>query len=127
MSATRKLDESITAVCPLESIERIGVTFAWNVVFAPEATAPQIAAAQAIIAAFDGAAVEAAESAEIAAQKLLASEARGDQIFTALSTATGAEINTFINTTFPLMTVQQRRVLKLLLHLAALILRRGLV
>ena len=126
-SLTGALDTALRAVAPI-----IGVSIGhrddkatWRVDFAPEVTQPERDAAASVIASFDVAAVEAAEAAEQAAQETLAAEARGDAIFAALRNATGAEIAAFINTRFPLMTAQQRAVLKLLLHLAALGLRRG--
>lgn len=96
----------------------------WRVDFLPEATREQRDAAAGVIASFDVAAVESAEAAETAAVDALDEENRSDTLFAVLRNSTAAEINTFINNTFPTMTVPQRAVLKLLLRFTAQSLRR---
>ena len=124
-----QLHAQVAEVAPIigVSIGRQNDKGTWRIDFAPEATQAQRDAAASVVAAFDVAAVEAADIAERAAQDTLADEAHADAIFVALRNATGAEIAAFINNRFPLMTLQQRAVLKLLLHLVALILRRRVV
>jgi len=78
----------------------------------PEFTAEELAA-------------QAARAVENAAVTTLDTEARADAIFTTLKTATGAQIATFVSSQFPLFTAQQRAIVRMLLHIAALTLRRG--
>jgi hypothetical protein len=126
MTIAAKLDAAIRAVAPIVgvSIGRQEDKTAWRVDYAPEATQSQRDAAASVVASFDVAATENAERAETAAVDALEGETRSDALFAALKNATGAEINTFINNTFPSMTGQQRAVLKLLLSFTALGLRR---
>lgn len=72
----------------------------------------------------DIAATVQARLAEQQEQGTLASDLRADAVFTALKTATPAQINTFVNTAFGAMTAQQRAVLKMLVQAAALSIRR---
>lgn len=65
-----------------------------------------------------------AKLAEQQEQGTLASDLRTDAVFTALKTATPAQINTFVNNTFGTLTAQQRAVLKMLVQVAALSIRR---
>lgn len=126
MTVVTRLHKDIRAVCPIVgvSIGRLSDKASWRMDFAAEATAPQRAAAQAVVDAFDVAAVEAAEQAEQDALDALDAGASADAAFQAIKTMTGADLATFIDTTFPGMTPPQRRVMKLLLHVAALVLRR---
>lgn len=127
MSAITRLDSALKQVAPITgvSIGRLDDRSTWRVDFLPEATALQRTAAQAVVDTFDVAAVEAVEAAEAAALETLSTEARADAVFAQLATATGAEISAFVLGAFPLMSVQQRAILKLMLHVAALTLRRG--
>jgi hypothetical protein len=120
------LHERVVGVAPIigVSIGRRDDKSTWRIDFAPEATQTQRDAAAGVVASFDAAAVESAEQAETAAVDALEGETRSDAVFAALRTATAAEINTFINNTFPAMTAQQRAVLKLLLRFTAVRLRR---
>jgi hypothetical protein len=126
-SAATQLDAALRAVAPIlgVSIGRRDDKVTWRIDFASEATQAQRDAAAKVVTVFDVAAVEGAEAAERDAQATLAAEARADQLAATLATATGAQIAAFVANTFPGMTAQQRAVLKLLLHLAALSLRRG--
>jgi hypothetical protein len=127
MSAIAALTTQLQAVAPIVGVS-IGSRDAkstWRIDFSPEATQVQRDAAAAVVASFDVGVVESAEQAETAAADALAGETRADAIFTALKTATGAQIANFIDATFPAMTAQQRSVLKLLLRFTALQLRRG--
>jgi hypothetical protein len=126
MTVTAKLDTALRAVAPISgvSIGRPDDKSSWRVDFLPQATQAQRDAATSVIASFDVAATENAERAETAAVDALDGETRSDALFAALKNATAAEINSFINNTFPAMTGQQRAVLKLLLSYTALGLRQ---
>ena len=128
-SLTAALDTALRAVAPIIgiSIGRMDDRRTWRIDFAPEATQSQRDAAASVIAAFDVAAVEAAEAAEAAAINTLALATRGDAVFQSLRQATAAEISAHINTTFPTSTLAQRNVLKLLVMVAAAVLRKGII
>lgn len=129
MIVAAKLDTAIRAVAPIVgvSIGRQDDKSTWRIDFAPEATQAERDAAAAVVTTFDVAAVEAGEAAKVAAIDALVLSARADAVFTALKTATAAEISTHVNTTFPALPVAQRNVLKLLLVVAAAVLRKGLI
>lgn len=128
-SISATLDAALRAVAPIlgVSIGRQDDKSTWRIDFAPEATTEQRAAAQGVVDAFDAAAVEAEEAAKVAAIDALALSAHADAVFQALKTATAAQISTHVNNTFPTFTVAQRNVLKLLLVVAAAVLRKGLI
>lgn len=65
------------------------------------------------------------KQAERDGQAALAADAQADAVFAQLKSATPAQIATFVNTAFSTFTVQQRAVIKLLLEVAALVVRRG--
>lgn len=126
-SVSTFLHERVATVAPIVgvSIGRRDDKATWRIDFAAEATQAERDAAAAVVASFDVAAVESAEQAETAAVDALENDTRSDALFASLRNATAAEINAFINNAFPVMTVQQRAVLKLLLRFTALRLRRG--
>lgn len=64
-----------------------------------------------------------AREADAAARAALLGDAKIDAVFTALKTATGAQIATYIDNQFGAMTAQQRAVLKMLCKAVALLLR----
>ncbi len=70
---------------------------------------------------------EQAAAAEAIAQATLSGVAKVDTVFTALKTATDAQIATFVTNNFGTFTAQQRAAIKLLLMVAALVLRKGVV
>ena len=127
MTLAAQLDAALRAVAPIVgvSIGRRDDKSTWRIDFVVEATREERDAAAGVVASFDVAASESAEQAETAAVDALEAETRSDAVFAALRNSTAAEINTFINNNFPLMTVQQRAVLKLLVRFTALSLRRG--
>lgn len=129
ISVAAHLDTAIRAVCPIigVSIGRIDDKATWRVDFAPEATQAQRTAAQTLVDGFDVAAVEEAETAKVAAIDALALSAHANAVFTALRNATAADISAHVNTTFPTLTVAQRNDLKLLLVVAAAVLRKGVI
>jgi len=71
------------------------------------------------------AAAAAAAVTERDGQVALAADGRADAIFTALATATPAQIATFVTNRFPGFTAPQQAVMKVLLQVAALVLRRA--
>ncbi|RPJ02848.1 MAG: hypothetical protein EHM39_00930 [Chloroflexi bacterium] len=72
-------------------------------------------------------AVKDAADAEAAAQATLSAAAKADALFNTLKGATDAQINTYVNNQFPAFSAQQRATIKLLLMVAALTLRKGVV
>ena len=66
-----------------------------------------------------------AQEAEVAGQEDLRANLKMDAVFDALKTATPAQISTFVNNQFPAFTVQQRAVMKMLIQVAALVVRRN--
>lgn len=69
------------------------------------------------------AATQAARNTELAAQKQLKADVKIDEVFDRLRAATPAQINTFVNNAFSGMTVQQRKVIKMLVQVAAITVR----
>ncbi len=65
-----------------------------------------------------------AQEQEVTGQKGLQDNLKMDAIFDQLKTATPAQINTFVNNQFPAFTAQQRAVMKMLIQVAALVVRR---
>lgn len=65
-----------------------------------------------------------AQELEHTEQTVLRDSLKMDAIFDALKRATPAQINTFVNNQFPAFTVQQRGVMKMLIQVAALVVRR---
>lgn len=65
-----------------------------------------------------------AVDAERAAQAVLQADCKVDAVFTALSTASPAQITTFVANRFPAFDAPQRAVIRLLLQVAALVVRR---
>lgn len=65
-----------------------------------------------------------AQEAEVTGQETLRSDLKADAVFVALKAATPAQINTFVNNQFPAFTAQQRAVMKMLIQVAALVVRR---
>ena len=68
-------------------------------------------------------AAQAARAAELAAQKGLKADVKIDEVFDQLRSATPAQINTFVNNAFSGMTAQQRKVIKMLVQVAAITVR----
>lgn len=68
----------------------------------------------------------ARESQELehAEQESLRDNLKMDAVFDSLKRATPAQINTFVNNQFPAFTAQQRAVMKMLIQVAALVVRR---
>lgn len=73
----------------------------------PEQTAARLAAEQ-----------------EGAGRDALRSNLKMDAVFDQLKTATPAQINTFVNNQFPAFAASQRQVMKMLIQVAALVVRR---
>lgn len=71
------------------------------------------------------AAADVAADVERAAQQVLAADARQDAVFDQLKGATAAQINAFVNARFVTLTAPERNVMKILLQVAALVIRRG--
>lgn len=69
------------------------------------------------------AAAQQARAAELASQKQLKADIKIDEVFDQLRSATPAQINTFVNNAFSGMTVQQRKVIKMLVQVAAITVR----
>lgn len=65
-----------------------------------------------------------AHEVETAGQETLRTELKADAVFAALRTATPAQINTFVNNQFGAFTAQQKAVMKMLIQVAALVVRR---
>jgi len=65
-----------------------------------------------------------AAGVEQAAVATLEADAKADAVFDTLKTATAAQISTFVNNQFSGFTAPQRATMKLLIHVAALVLRR---
>lgn len=124
MTIAASLDTAVRAVAPIVgvSIVRLQDKSTWRIDFDPAATPQQRTQAANVVASFDVAAAEAAEQAEIAAVEALEADNRSDAAPHAQ--ATSATINAFINTQFPLMTVQQRAVLKFILRFVVTRMRR---
>lgn len=68
-------------------------------------------------------AIEAPKRAELAAQQALRAETKATAMFAAIQTATLTQINDWIDTNFPALTVQQRALLKVLTAAAGAYLR----
>ena len=68
-------------------------------------------------------AAQAARKAELAAQQQLKANVKIDEVFNQLRSATPAQINNFVNNAFSGMTVQQRKVIKMLVQVAAITVR----
>ena len=68
-------------------------------------------------------AAQAARAAELAAQKRLKADVKIDEVLDKLRSATPEQINTFVNNAFPGMTAQQRKVIKMLVQVAAITVR----
>ena len=68
-------------------------------------------------------AAQAARAAELAARKQLRADVKIDEVFDKLRSATPAQIDAFVNSTFSGMTVQQRKVIKMLVQVAAITVR----
>ena len=68
-------------------------------------------------------AAQAARAAELAAQKELKADVKVDEVFDKLRSATPAQINALVNSTFSGMTGQQRKVIKMLVQVAAITVR----
>jgi len=129
MSAISVLTEQLQAVAPIAGVSIGGPAdrTTWRIDYATAPTDPQRLAAEAILAGFDFAAASNAETIEIAAMRTLATDARADAIYTALKSATPAQIGTFVTNNFGGWTAQQRAAIRLLLQVAALLLRRGII
>lgn len=69
------------------------------------------------------AAAQQARAAERAAQRDLKLNIKMDEVFDQLRAATPAQINTFVNNAFSGMTAQQRKVIKMLVQVAAITVR----
>jgi hypothetical protein len=67
----------------------------------------------------------ALERARREANQTLESAAKADDIFGTLRNFTEAQIVTFVDNTFRTMPDPQRQVMKMLVHVAALVLRKG--
>lgn len=65
-----------------------------------------------------------AQEQEQTGQTALRDNLKMDAVFDQLKTATPAQINTFVNNQFPAFTIQQRAVMKMLIQVAALVVRR---
>lgn len=129
MTIASSLDAAVRAVAPI-----IGISMGsrddkstWRIDFAPAATQAQRTAAQGVINAFDAAAIDLAEVTEATARDALGADVRADAVFTALQAATPADIAALVTNRFPAFTAPQRAVIKLLLQVAALVLRKGVV
>lgn len=129
MKAIDTLTTQLAAVAPVFGISIGDRTdkSTWRVDFDNAATPAQRTAAQAVLAGFDWNAAETAEAAEATAQATLTADSRADAIFAQLKGATPAQISAFVNTQFPAFTAPQRQVMKMLLQIAALVLRRGII
>lgn len=129
MKAIDTLTAQLTGVAPIFGISIGDKTdkSTWRIDFDNAATPAQRTAAQAVLAAFDWNAAETAEATEATAQATLTADSRADAIFTQLRTATPAQISAFVNNQFPAFTATQRQVMKMLLQVAALVLRRGII
>lgn len=68
-------------------------------------------------------AAQAAREVELAAQKQLKADVKIDEVFNQLRSATPAQINAFVNSAFSGMTAQQRKVIKMLVQVAAITVR----
>ena len=66
-----------------------------------------------------------ARETEHSGQEELRVGLKADAVFDTLKTATQAQINNFVNNQFPAFTVQQRAVMKMLIQVAALVVRRS--
>lgn len=117
---TNNLDTAIRAVCPIHgvSVGRANDKTTWRIDFTSDATPEQRVAAQAVVAAFDSVAEEAAVDSKRLAREALVSTAKLNTVFDNLSTE--AEISAFVLRVFPAFTPEQRAVLSLLVHLARL-------
>ncbi len=71
----------------------------------------------------DTAEKKAARAAELTARQQLKADVKIDEVFNQLRAATPAQINTFVNNAFSGMTVQQRKVIKMLVQVAAITVR----
>ena len=69
------------------------------------------------------AAAQVARAAELATQRQLKADVKIDEVFDKLRSATPEQINTFVNNAFPGMTAQQRKVIKMLVQVAAITVR----
>lgn len=69
-------------------------------------------------------ALRESQEAEHSGQEVLRNNLKMDAIFDQLKTATPAQINTFVNNQFPAFTAQQRMIVKMLVQVAALVVRR---
>lgn len=65
-----------------------------------------------------------AQELEHTEQTVLRDNLKMDAVFDQLKTATPAQINTFVNNQFAAFTAQQRAVMKMLIQVAALVVRR---
>jgi hypothetical protein len=63
------------------------------------------------------------KKAEKDERKSLKDDLKVDEVFTQLARATPAQINTFVNNAFNNFTVQQRKVIKMLVQVAATVVR----
>lgn len=70
-------------------------------------------------------AAAAAAVVEQDGQGVLLADLKVDAVFQSLAAATPAQLNSFVQTAFSTFTVQQRNVIRLLLTVAALVVRRG--
>ena len=68
-------------------------------------------------------AAQAALAAELATQQQLKADVKIDEVFNQLRSATPAQINAFVNSAFSGMTAQQRKVIKMLVQVAAITVR----
>lgn len=64
------------------------------------------------------------QEVETQEQENLRADLKADAIFDALKTATPAQISTFVNNQFATFTAQQRATMKMLIQVAALVIRR---
>lgn len=92
---TAKLHELIAAVCPIQgvSIGDFADKGTWVIHFDPSATAPQRAAADAVVAAFDVAAEDANEASEEAKFESDAAAVKSDNALKALVNMSPSQID----------------------------------
>jgi hypothetical protein len=69
-------------------------------------------------------AARAVRENDAAAQETLRADLKNDAVLAQLKNASPAQINTFINNQFPAFTVQQRAVIRMLVQVAATVVKR---
>lgn len=124
----QQLQRQISQVCPIGgvSLGRLDDKATWRIAFAPAATAGQIAAANAALAAFDLLAAQQQEATlalrrSADAQEL--SDARVNSAITALLDSTPAQLATFASNNFPTLTPAERARMGMVMNMLAVAMR----